>query len=254
MARLNESRMGARVTDAFAVRASMSTVATLHAQHGTALIAGVDSDVTVQVPGAASIQGRVVMVPPHLTHAISCPGPTLGFLYDPELMPHVAASTRPRGGAFALEGRLAARVGEALLAHRASLGSPQVLEGLAHEAAGWLASGVPHREPDWRVARVLEAWREDPCADRSAVVASTRLSPAHLQALFVRDVGLPIRTWRLWRRLLVAVASLARLDATSAAHAAGFADLAHFSRTCRRMLGYSPSVLGTRLLLPSNRE
>jgi AraC-like DNA-binding protein len=47
----------------------------------------------------------------------------------------------------------------------------------------------------------------------------------------------------LWRRLLAAVEALARMDATRAAHAAGFADLAHFSRTCRRMLGYSPTEL-----------
>ncbi len=65
---------------------------------------------------------------------------------------------------------------------------------------------------------------------------------------FVRDVGLPIRTFQLWRRLLVAVAASARLDATSAAHLAGFADLAHFSRTCRRMLGYSPTALRSGLL------
>ncbi|WP_433932169.1 helix-turn-helix domain-containing protein [Sorangium cellulosum] len=65
----------------------------------------------------------------------------------------------------------------------------------------------------------------------------------------MRDVGLPIRTFQLWRRLLVAVAALSRLDATGAAHAAGFADLAHFSRTCRRMLGYSPTELRSGLLL-----
>jgi AraC-like DNA-binding protein len=254
MARLNESRMGARVTDAFAVRASTSTVSTLHAQHGAALIAGVDCDVTVEAPGLAPVRGRMVVVPPHLPHAIACPGPTLGFLYDPELMPHVAASSRLRGGAFPLEGRLAEHLGAALRTHRASLGSPQVLEGLALETAAWLGSEVSPQSLDWRVARVLDAWREDPDADRSAVLARTRLSPAHLQALFVRDVGLPIRTWRLWHRLLVAVASLARADATSAAHAAGFADLAHFSRTCRRMLGYSPSLLGSGLLPRADPE
>ena len=69
------------------------------------------------------------------------------------------------------------------------------------------------------------------------------LSDAHLQALFVRDVGVPIRTFRLWRRLLVAIASCLHADSTRAAHSAGFADLAHFSRTCRKMLGSSPTEL-----------
>lgn len=249
MARLNGSRIGAVITDAFAVRASTSTASTLHAPHGTAVLIGLDSDVTVTVPGRACARGRVVVVAPHLRHAAACPGPTLGLLYDPEMAPHVAGYARSQGGALPLEPRLAARVGEAVAtaARRASLSHPEVLGGLARELAAWLASGSPRRACDGRVARVLEALR-DPGADRGLVLACTGVSRAHLQALFVRDVGVPIRTYRLWRRLLVALSAYARLDATGAAHVAGFADLAHFSRTCRRMLGHSPTTLRGGLL------
>jgi AraC-like DNA-binding protein len=247
MERLNESRIGAVITDTFAVRASTATESTPHAQHGVGLLVGLDGDVTVTEPGRASVSGRVVVVPPHQQHAVVSPGPTVGIIYDPELASHVAGYSRVRGGAFPLEGRLAARLGAALTVHRASLSQPEVLAGLAREWADGLAREAPRREPDWRVAHVLEALR-DPSADRRLAVARTRLSPAHLQALFARDVGLPIRTFQLWRRLLVAVAASARLDATNAAHFAGFADLAHFSRTCRRMLGYSPTALRSGLL------
>jgi AraC-like DNA-binding protein len=181
-------------------------------------------------------------------HGASCPGPTLGFLYDPELAPRVAGYSRERGGAFVLEGRLAARLSEALAAYRASLAQPEVLRGLAGELAGWCEKETAHRQPDRRVARVLEALR-DPAADRRLAVSHLGLSSAHLQALFVRDVGLPMRTFQLWRRLLVGLVAFSRLDATNAAHAAGFADLAHFSRTCRRMLGYSPTTLRSGLLM-----
>ena len=57
------------------------------------------------------------------------------------------------------------------------------------------------------------------------------------------DLRDTIRTYRLWRRLLHALAHVGPLDLTASAHAAGFADLAHFSRTCRRMLGYTPTTL-----------
>ncbi|HEX8440783.1 AraC family transcriptional regulator [Archangium sp.] len=247
MERLNESRIGAVLTEAFAVRASTGTLSTLHAQHGVGVLVGLDGDVTVTVPGREPVSGRVVVVPPHLPHATACPGPTLGILYDPELAPHVAGYSRVRGGAFPLEGRLAARFGAAPASHRADLSRPEVLDGLAREYAVWLAKESPRREPDSRVIRVLEALR-DPSVDRRPVLAQVGISQAHLQALFVRDVGLPIRTFQLWHRLLVAVAALARLDATSAAHFAGFADLAHFSRTCRRMLGYAPTALRSGLL------
>jgi AraC-like DNA-binding protein len=247
MERLNESRIGAVLTDAFAVRASASTASTLHAQHGTGLIVGLDSDVTVTGPDGARVHGRAMVIPPHLLHTVTSPGPTVGLLYDPQELPRIADYSRMKGSAFPLEGPLAARLGAALAAHRASLSQPDVLEGFARETATWLSKETPRRAPDRRVARVLEALR-DPTADRRLVVARTGLSQAHLQALFVRDVGLPIRTFRLWRRLLVAVAAMARLDATDAAHLAGFADLAHFSRTCRRMLGYSPTALRDGLL------
>lgn len=247
MERLNESRIGAVITDAFAVRAATSTASTVHASHGAGIIVGLDSDVTVTSPDGGSVRGRVVMVPPHLRHASTCPGPTIGFLYDPELASHVAGYSRLHGGAFPLEDRLAARLGEAIAANRSSLSQPEVLGGLAREAASWLAKESPHRAPDRRVARVLEVLR-DPAADRRLALSHVRISLSHLQALFVRDVGLPIRTFQLWHRLLTALAAFAHLDATSAAHAAGFADLAHFSRTCRRMLGFSPTALRSGLL------
>lgn len=247
MERLNESRIGAVLTEAFAVRASTATESTLHAQHGAALLVGLDGEVAVTQPGRASVRGRVVVVPAHQPHAVASPGPTLGLLYDPELASHVASYAHGRGGAFPLEGRLAARLESALTSHRASLSQPEILAGLAREYADWLVKESPRSEPDPRIARVLEALRT-PDADWRLAAARTRLSPAHLRALFVRDVGMPIRTFQLWRRLLVAVAASASLDATSAAHLAGFADLAHFSRTCRRMLGYSPTALRNGLL------
>ncbi|HEX8706210.1 MAG TPA: helix-turn-helix domain-containing protein [Myxococcaceae bacterium] len=253
MQRLNESRIGAVIAEAFAVRASMGTASTPHAAHGVGVMVGLDSDVTVTGMGGSQVRGRVVVVPPHLWHAASCPGPALGFLYDPELAPRVAGYSVMSGGvAFALEGRLATRLSGALVAHRASLAQPEVLRGLAEEAAAWLGEEASYRQMDSRVARVVEALR-DPDVDRQQVVSHLGLSEAHLQDLFVRDVGLPIRTFKLWRRLLVALAAFARLDATGAAHSAGFADLAHFSRTCRRMLGYTPTTLRSGLLGGSGR-
>ncbi|UQA56394.1 helix-turn-helix domain-containing protein [Polyangium aurulentum] len=253
MERLNGSRigevLGGLIADAFAVRASTSTLSSFHAQHGAGIFIGLEREVTVTSPEGAEVRGRVVVIPANLPHATASPGPALGLLYDPERSPRVAGWARARGGAFALEGRLATRLGEALVAHRASLARPDVLDGLAREAAPLLESesASPPRALDRRVARALEVLR-DPDADREIVLAQAGLSSAHLQALFVRDVGLPIRTFRLWRRLLRALGASARHDATSAAHLAGFADLAHFSRTCRRMLGYSPTELRSKLL------
>jgi AraC-like DNA-binding protein len=244
MGRLNETRIiGAAIGPGFGARATTATEATLHAQHGVALFVALEGEVTVKEASGATIRGRVVVVPPDLAHANESPAPTLGLLYDPEELPRVARFSRSRGGAFALEGPSSTRLAASVSAHASSLSSAEVLSGVAVDAArelGSRAEGDLRRDP--RVERVLEALR-DPSSDRGSLAAEAHLSRAHLAALFLRDVGLPIRSYVLWQRLVVAVTSLRRLDATSAAHAAGFADLAHFSRTCRRMLGHSPSAL-----------
>jgi AraC-like DNA-binding protein len=74
--------------------------------------------------------------------------------------------------------------------------------------------------------------------DHRRELARIPISRAHLRALFARDVGTQIPLYARWRRLLDALAAF-----TGDATAAGFADLAHFSRTYRQMLGYSPTTL-----------
>ena len=64
-------------------------------------------------------------------------------------------------------------------------------------------------------------------------------SPSRLAHRFREATGVPVRRFILWRRLRAAAESAMRGSSlTEAAHAAGFADSAHLSRTFRSM---SPS-------------
>ena len=79
-------------------------------------------------------------------------------------------------------------------------------------------------------------------AGHAAVIAC--LSESRFSHLFVEEIGLPFRTFVLWRRMMLAVNSVASgASLTSAAHEAGFADSAHFSRTFLRMFGVQASLL-----------
>ena len=81
----------------------------------------------------------------------------------------------------------------------------------------------------------------------SRMAAAVGLSPRRLRLLFRRDAGISIKAFRLWARLRRAVSLAARgMDMTTAAHAAGFSDLAHFSRTFRRAFGSTPSAVWVR--------
>jgi AraC-like DNA-binding protein len=236
MARLNDSRIGTLLGDLYGVRASARTTSTLHAQHGVALFVTLEAPLTVVDARGVITRGRAVLVPPDLANSVHSPGPTIGICYDPERLPRVAARSRSRTTAHALDGRLAQKLVGLAHAHRSALDQLDVLRGIADEAAGWIGTESP-RCVDARVAAVAEALRtgdELPAID---------ISRPHLAELFARDIGTTMRSYRLWRRLLRAISAFTQSDATSAAYRAGFADLAHFSRTCRRMLGYTPTTL-----------
>lgn len=73
------------------------------------------------------------------------------------------------------------------------------------------------------------------------------LSPGRLRHLFVEQTGMGLRPYVLWRRFLRAWELLAKGESVStAAHAAGFSDSAHFARTSRHTFGFPPSVLEVR--------
>jgi AraC-like DNA-binding protein len=76
--------------------------------------------------------------------------------------------------------------------------------------------------------------------DLAAVSAPLGLSTERFRHVFAAAVGLPFSRYVPWRRVRLAVLALdGGDDATTAAHAAGFADLPHFARTLRALFGIS---------------
>ncbi|QYN00087.1 helix-turn-helix domain-containing protein [Pseudomonas protegens] len=102
------------------------------------------------------------------------------------------------------------------------------------------------RQPvaDPRVARALhavDAALEGKVA-AAQLAARAHVSLSQLERLFARDVGLPVRRLVLWRRLRLAMALVLEGQThTGAAHGAGFADSAHFSRTLKSLFGVTAS-------------
>lgn len=76
------------------------------------------------------------------------------------------------------------------------------------------------------------------------VAAAVHLSPGRFRHLFVAQTGTSFRSWLLWARAEAAIAVGTRGGSwTEAAQGAGFADAAHFTRTCRRVFGIAPTML-----------
>lgn len=100
--------------------------------------------------------------------------------------------------------------------------------------------------PDLRVRKML-AWAaarlEGPLGLAEAA-KHVGLSSGRARHLFVEQTGLPFRAYVLWLRVTKAIEMYAAGESlTEAAHAAGFSDSAHLSRTFRRMFGISADSL-----------
>jgi AraC family transcriptional regulator len=109
-----------------------------------------------------------------------------------------------------------------------------------------LAGLVEAELPDPRVQKIAAyvAARLDGPITLASAAKSVGLSPGRVRHLFVEETGLPFRTYLLWLRIMKAVGVFAGGGSlTQAAHEAGFADSAHFSRTFRRMFGIPAAAL-----------
>lgn len=104
----------------------------------------------------------------------------------------------------------------------------------------------PIQSLDVRILRVMRAfWEGKKLHDSTSELAAwLGLSASRLRYLVKRDVGSSLRPIRRGYRFWLAAHSMLKNDSfTSAAHAAEFADSAHFSRAFREAYGVAPSRL-----------
>ena len=117
------------------------------------------------------------------------------------------------------------------------------------------AAGNARRLVHPRVSKLLRILRTMPGGEDRSLASLARavgLSPSRLMHAFTTSIGIPIRPYLAWLKLQRATAAIAAgAPLGEAAHAAGFADAAHMSRTFRRMFGIAPSSLRSRLAVAS---
>lgn len=112
------------------------------------------------------------------------------------------------------------------------------------DASAPSASGSAGFDP--RIARALDWIAAHPGEDidGARLAGQVHLSESRFTHLFRQQTGLSLSRYLLWSRLLDGVEALAMHGSlTQAAHAAGFADLAHMSRTFSRTFGVVASEL-----------
>ena len=116
-----------------------------------------------------------------------------------------------------------------------------------NEAIGLVYSPSPSPRPeDKRVRAVIDiiASQRGCAIDMAFLSSKVFLSPSRLTHLFKQEVGIPISRFIVWWRVRAAIEQLSKsATLTEAAHASGFSDLPHMSKTFKQLFGFAPSSL-----------
>lgn len=221
--------------------------ADFHAHHAVQVTIALGGTFEIEAEDR-SLSAPVVAVAPDAPHRFRSDG-LIGFLFaDPESRAGRAliAQCFAGGALCAIDDPLPADALEALRRAIDAGTSDEALARIGRALTDALVGPAPARLPDPRVRRAIAAAAErlDSAPSLAQVAEVAGLSPGRLRHLFVEETGLPFKSYLLWRRLAKAVDRYGQgASLTEAAHEAGFADSAHFSRTFRRTFGAPASAL-----------
>jgi AraC-like DNA-binding protein len=222
----------------------------LHSHHAIQITVSLAGNLMLAT-AAGSITAPAVAVAADARHRFEAEGLIAFVFVEPE-----SRAGRALHAALFRQGPLAeldlARLGPPLAALLRTFDDGLDAECLLAAGGAALEALVPPEAamlPDPRVRRIIDQASAD--LDQplglAAASAGVHLSPSRLRHLFVEHTGLAYKTYILGLRLVRALQVYAEgRNLTEAAHAAGFADSAHFSRIFRRTFGLPATTL-TRL-------
>lgn len=219
-----------------------------HAHHAVQISLGLDGPLRLRAGDGDWETHRGGIVLPDVTHSFDASGTVVVMLFvDPESR---EGRWLRRSLAGPITGLTAERFECCLPGLRVFQDRPldaaetaRLVTSIVHN----LCVGPPPTHPlDKRVARALEVIRESDASriPLDDVARMVFLSPSRFAHLFAEEVGLPFRRYVLWRKLSRALQAIGRGSSLSAAaHASGFADSAHLTRTFYQMFGMAPTAM-----------
>ena len=220
-----------------------------HGHYAIQLVIGAPTGLRVQFGRRGEWQPcAAALVPSRAVHSIDVSGCDISLVLfiEPETPEGKALSARLQGRLELLDADTVAASAEQLERAWRVERSYDAVKGVCSRLVQEISRTAPREPSDPRVLAAIAYIRQrvDKSVSLAEVAKIANLSPGRFRHLFVAETGMPLRTYVLWRRLLHVWTLLMNGETLSnAAHAAGFADSAHLSRTARTMFGLPPSVL-----------
>lgn len=221
-----------------------------HAHQAIQLLFASEGDHRVRASEADPwVSNTITGIPTRQPHSIDITSSPFGavILIEPETRVGRAIMQRHLNGGIAEVGNAECRDITRLLFEQWLAGNKDEVVQLARILVSTVAAGVePAVVTDPRILSAIDFinLHLDRPLTLNAVAAHACLSPSRFRHLFSEQTGMGLRPYILWRRFLLTW-ELVMKGATlsEVAHAAGFADAAHLSRTSKRTFGFSPSAL-----------
>ena len=219
-----------------------------HSHHAVQVTLGLQGRVRFREPDAEWIGCDGAVVLPNAPHSFDGQGSVVAMLFvDPECREGRWLRNSLHAPIKAVSASRYAAQLPALLAFRERRPSAaEAAEAITGVVRSLCEGPPPLRQMDDRIARALAYMRSRDARGltQDDVAKQVFLSPSRFAHLFTEEVGLPFRRYLLWRKLNRSIDAFGRGGTLSAAaHAAGFADSAHLTRTFYQMFGIPPSVM-----------
>lgn len=217
-------------------------------QHGAPVfLAGIYGNFRLKLHGGDWLSCRTAVIPAGVLHELDLGGDPLAVFYiEPtiagaEALKPLIRNTRELNGALVGSGGEVAFMRDLYEDRYNPHWSAEALDDLM----GFSKRRASAETIDPRISQVVEYLFEHGGDLTSVTTLSglTGLSPSRFQHLFTQQIGVPFRRYRGWNRMRLALREIIRgNNFTTAAHATGFTDSAHFSHEFRKTFGAPPTV------------
>lgn len=222
----------------------------MHRHSAAQCAVALDGPLVVRTENGFEVETEgAVFVDANIPHCVSSPEGKIAFLYlERTLFPPSAAKAVPTRasppGLIVRDMPFDAELRAKLMQVRTGSLSRAEASDTRTKLLSLFIPPAPQPAIDPRVQKVMQFIAAHPMQhpDTQQLADMAGLSPSRLQHLFSDHTGMPIRRYLLWQRIRCVLEAVhGGVNLTEAAHEAGFADSAHFSRTFRDMTGITPS-------------
>lgn len=222
----------------------------LHSHQAIQLVVASEGDHCVRDSDAEPwAKYSMAAIPTRHPHSLDVTSADYGavIFVEPETREGRAITQRFLGGGIAEVGDAEVRVISHAIFEEWLSGRKDEVVRLSRSLVTALSAGVqPAVVTDPRILSAIDYINQhvDRPITLDEVAEHACLSPSRFRHLFSEQTSMGLRPYILWRRFLLTWDLIMKgASLSEAAHAAGFADAAHLSRTSTRTFGFAPSAM-----------